>query len=117
MNKIKVFLFTVIVVFYFTNLSAQTVSLDQNKISAIETLIEKKLLKFDYELERAWVSPSVWNQYNVDGKQSFTILCAMYVKYRNRDRSDKHPVLDLYDYKSGKQIASFGPIAGFRIFN
>lgn len=112
-----IFFFAIAFLIKVGDISAQTISLDQKKIAAIETLVEKKLLKFDYELERAWISPSVWDQYNVDGKQSFTILCAMYIKHRKRDRSDKHPVLDLYDYNKGKQIASFGPIAGFRIFN
>ncbi|MEX2592930.1 MAG: hypothetical protein WD426_09145 [Anditalea sp.] len=116
MKKLPFFLAISFIMFY-GNIIAQTISLDQGKITAIETLVEKTLLKFDYSLEKAWVSPSVWDQYNIDGKKSFTILCAMYVKHRNRDKSDKHPVIDIYDYKNGKYIASFGPIGGFRVFN
>jgi hypothetical protein len=96
---------------------AQTVSLDTNKINAIETLVEKGLLKFDFSLNKAWVSPSVWKQYNVDGKESFTVLCALYTKHRKKDTSNSYPEIDLFDYNSGKQIASLGSIRGFRILN
>tara|TARA_R110002074_G_scaffold156296_1_gene312489 strand:+ start:610 stop:960 length:351 start_codon:yes stop_codon:yes gene_type:complete len=116
MKKIA-FIFSISFLLCLGNISAQNVVLDDKKVAAIESLVENKLLKFDYELEKAWVSPTVWTQYNLDGKQSFTILCAMYIKHRKRDRSDKHPVLDLYDYNNGKRIASFGPLAGFRTFN
>lgn len=111
------YLFTfLILVLFIGSIHAQEVRLDQNKVNAIETLIKEKHLKFDYELDKAWVSPVVWNQYNVDGKESFTKLCALYIRYKQKD-SKSTPVLDMYDYNSGKQIASYGPIRGFRIIN
>lgn len=102
--------------FIICSIQAQEVKLDQNKVNAIETLVKEKHLKFDYDLDKAWVSPVVWNQYNVDGKESFSKLCALYIRYKQKD-SKSSPSLDLYDYNSGKQIASYGPIRGFRIIN
>jgi hypothetical protein len=112
MNKISL---CFILLFITIKVFSQNAQLDQKKVDAIETLVSNKLLKFDYDLEKAWVSPAVWAQYNVDGKNSFTQLCALYIRYRQKER-DKNPAIDLFDYNTGKQIASYGPIRGFRLF-
>lgn len=117
MKKISLLLIFATIYFWSTSAFSQNMVLDQAKISAIETLVEKKLLKFDFSLDKAWISPSVWNQYNIDGKQSFSVLCAMYIKHRKGNKTDSHPVIDVYDYNNGKHLASFGPLRGFKIIN
>lgn len=91
-------------------------SLDQSKVNAIESLIKMGAMKFDYDLDKAWISPGVWKQYNVDGKENFTIYSALYIRYKQRDPKST-PMIDLYDYSSGKHLASYGPIRGFRIMD
>ncbi|MFN3802351.1 hypothetical protein [Belliella pelovolcani] len=107
-------LFTIIIILVSSISHAQEVKLDQNKINAIETLVKEKLLKFDYELDKVYVSPNVWSQYNVEGKETFTKLCAIYLRYKQNDKKNS-PGLDLFDYNTGKKIATYGSIRGFRI--
>lgn len=108
-------LFTIITFLLISSISfAQQTKLDQKKVNAIETLVKQQLLKFNYELDKVYVAPSVWNQYNIDGKESFTKLCAIYLRYKQNDRYNS-PSLDLFDYNTGKKLASYGPILGFRI--
>lgn len=109
----KSFLLTVLFITLSTAF-ALSQSLDQGKVQAIEKLISQKLLKFDAELDKAWVSPAVWNQYNIDGKENFTTYCALYIRYKRRETNLK-PSLDLYDYQSGKKIAEYSSIWGFSI--
>lgn len=108
----KLFSITALLLFLST-VAVYSQSLDQGKISAIEELISKQMLKFDYELDKAWVSPVVWNQYNVDGKENFTLFCARYI--RHRQKSTVKPSVDLYDYQSGKKIAEYSILWGFSI--
>lgn len=91
-------------------------SLDQKKIDAIEQLVQMGSLKFDYELDKAWIAPAIWNQYNIDAKENVAIYCSLYIRYKQNDRKTS-PMVDMYDYKSGKHLASYGPIMGFRIKN
>ncbi|WP_439473845.1 hypothetical protein [Algoriphagus formosus] len=110
----KTLLIVFIVLFCAHHASAQ-LQLDQKKVDAIESLVSTGLLKFDYELDKAWVSPAVWDGYNVDGKAAFTEYCALYIRYKTKNR-DQQASVDLFDYKSGKKIAQYGWL-GFKIID
>jgi hypothetical protein len=96
--------------------SAQDYQLTTEKAKVIEDLVKDGYMKFDLELDKAWVSPGIWNQWNVDEKELLTTYAALFIRYKQRD-SKSTPMIDLFDYKSGRQVASYGPIRGFRIIN
>ncbi len=95
------------------SLNSLAQSMDAKKIEAIEELIASELLKIEISTDKAWVSPSVWNAYNIEGKETFTFYCAQYIRYK--ERSSNKPSVDLYDFNSGKKIAEYSPIWGFSV--
>jgi hypothetical protein len=106
-------LILVSVFLFFFSKNSFSQSMDAEKVAAVEELIARKLLKIEISTDKAWVSPSVWNSYNIEGKETFTFYCAQYIRYK--ERSSNKPSLDLYDFNSGKKIAEYSPIWGFSV--
>jgi len=113
MKKLTLLVFLIIGVSSLSK--GQNYQLTSDKVKIIEDLVTDGYMKFDYELQKAYIKPSIWNSWNVDQKELVTIYFAMYIRNKNRG-GDEQPVVDVYDYMSGKRIAGYGYF-GFKIYD
>ncbi len=95
---------------------AQNQQLPPESKKVITDLIKDGYMKIDYDLDKAWISPRMWHGWNVDEKELVTFVTSMYIRNYQKD-SKTPPMVDMYDYKSGKHLASYGPLRGFKIIN
>jgi hypothetical protein len=95
-------------------LALGTIALAQKKTAAdavqiIHEMQDSGLVRTDVDARKAWVSPAFWLSADAQGKENLTAALAMFV-------SPKNPMVTVYDMQSGKQIASYGPFQGFRVY-
>jgi hypothetical protein len=107
MKNYKILLPFCFMLFYSLNLLAQ--SDEAVVIKNVDNLIANKIVKVNYEVNKAFVDPGVWNAFDIDQKTKLGILLGLYCSYKNRDK-DKS--CTIYDLVSGKKLAKWSDFMG-----
>ena len=80
----------------------------------IQELIKHHLIgKIEPEYSRVYVDPDFWSTLNIDQKQEFMAGMAFYFG-RKSDIEERMPA-HVYDFMSGKELASWDPLMGFQV--
>jgi hypothetical protein len=75
----------------------------------VPEMIQAGLLRVDRDARRTWIDPAYWICADAQDKENVTLAIAVYCHAAN-------PTLELFDKQSRKQIASYGPFRGFRVY-
>ena len=68
--------------------------------------------KIDVEFHKVYVNPLIWNLTNVEQKEHFTKMLALYCSFQS---SYTGKYIDVFDYQSGKKLAKQG-LLGFKVY-
>lgn len=92
---------------------SKTLSLSQAQTDLINSYIDQGYLKFDYSLNYAYVSPTIWLSIEFEAKQFLSTTIAIY--YGNKNGT--HPYrIEIYDKMSGKKLAEYSQDWGFEVY-
>ena len=77
--------------------------------AAIEKLQKRALLRLDCSEPdaKAWIAPTAWKRYDAVEKEDVTKTLAAYCHPQS-------PSISILDKQSGRKLASYGPLRGFK---
>lgn len=82
----------------------------QTSEKAVKALLKKGALhKIDPQRKKAWVDSLTWLMLDADHKEKLARLLAVYCL-------PLYPEVDILDSRSGRKLASYGPIQGFKVY-
>ena len=74
---------------------------------AVKTFKKQGLLRTDCDAHKAWIDPAAWEESSAADKEALTRSICLYC------HSDS---INIYDAQSGKKIARYGSVLGFRVY-
>jgi len=82
--------------------------------TAIDLWMEQDIIaKIDFNAQGVWIRPVAWSAIDAGNKKNLVMVVAEYVKLR---RGSSSMAIDVFDAQSGKKIAAYGDILGYRVF-
>jgi hypothetical protein len=67
------------------------------------------VLRIDPEMRKAWIDSLLWIAGDAQFKENMTVALAEYC-------SPGNPSITIYDKQSGRELASYGPFQGFKVY-
>lgn len=92
--------------------SNEKLNLSQDQTAHLKSLEKDGYLRFEANLNRVYIEPSVWRRIDAKGKEDFSAGLAIYVA--NKNNSTNYWV-EVYDKMSGKRLAKYSRSWGFTI--
>lgn len=84
-------------------------------VAAMQEMIDGGIVhKVQTSGHRVYISPLAWQMANVEEKEVMAFVAAQYCADRNKNDSIR---VTVYDYQSGRELASFSELWGFTLAN
>ena len=93
--------------------SGPAVALRPDQREAIELAVKQGFIKLDVDRVRAYVDPEMWLRFDAQGKED---LAATLATRMAELRSKDSVWIEVFDKQSGKQLAKFDTLFGFKIY-
>jgi len=86
--------------------------LTKDQLATLTTLEQEGELRIEYQLNRAYISPSLWLDMDAKAKEGISAALAVHCGTKKGTNANW---VEIYDKQSGKKLAKYG-VWGFEVY-
>ena len=87
--------------------------LNQDQVALLEKMKKEEYLRIESNLNKAYISPIIWNGLDAKGKEDFSAVIAIHC---GNAKNNKSYWAEIFDKQSGKKLAKYSFSWGFKVY-